>query len=61
MKAYEDCFEHCNNPKWVIVPADQNWYKEYMVASAMVETLTKLNMQYPIADRSRVNILNSDD
>jgi len=46
-KAYEDCFEHCNNPAWVIVPADQNWYKEYVIASTMVETLSKLNMQYP--------------
>src|SRR5205085_603351 len=32
-KAYEDCFEHCNNPPWTIVPADQNWYKEYVIAT----------------------------
>jgi len=47
MKAYEDCFEHCDNPPWIIVPADQNWYKEYVIASTMVDTLSKLNMQYP--------------
>jgi PPK2 family polyphosphate:nucleotide phosphotransferase len=46
-KAYEDCFAHCNNPPWIIVPADQNWYKEYVIASTMVKTLSKLNMQYP--------------
>src|SRR5438309_4389647 len=34
MKAYEDCLEHCNDPKWIIVPADQNWHKEYVIASA---------------------------
>src|SRR4051812_31834683 len=37
MKAYEDCLEHCNDPKWTIVPADQNWHKEYVIASTMVE------------------------
>ena len=47
MKAYEDCFEHCNNPEWIIVPADQNWYKEYIIASTIAETLSKLDMHYP--------------
>ena len=47
MKAYEDCLEHCNDPKWTIVPADQNWYKEHLIASTTVEALTKLNMKYP--------------
>ena len=46
-KAYEDCFAHCDNPPWIIVPADQNWYKEYVIASTMVETLSKLDMKYP--------------
>ena len=30
MEMYEDCFKNCNKPAWTIVPADQNWYKEYM-------------------------------
>ena len=47
MKVYEDAFKHCNNIKWAVVPADQNWYKEYLVASALCEALKKLNMQYP--------------
>lgn len=47
MKAYEDCFEHCNNPKWIIVPADQNWYKEYTIASAVAKALSNLDMHYP--------------
>ena len=44
---YEDCFKHCNNPAWTIVPADQNWYKEYTVASVLLDTLKGLNMKYP--------------
>lgn len=46
-KAYEDCFEYCNNPEWTIVPADQNWYKEYVIAKALRDLLKGLNMQYP--------------
>ena len=47
MKMYEDCFEHCNKVPWTIVPADQNWYKEYIIAKALVDLLTGLKMQYP--------------
>lgn len=47
LKAYEDCFKHCNKIKWTIVPADQNWYKEYVVATILRDALKKLNMQYP--------------
>jgi PPK2 family polyphosphate:nucleotide phosphotransferase len=47
MKAYEDCFENCDKVPWIIVPADQNWYKEYVIADALLRTLKKLKMQYP--------------
>ena len=47
MKMYEDCFAHCNAVPWHIIPADQNWYKEYLIASALHSTLKQLNMQYP--------------
>jgi PPK2 family polyphosphate:nucleotide phosphotransferase len=47
MAAYEDCFEHCNDVPWTIVPADQNWYKEHIIAHTMLKTLEKLDMRYP--------------
>ena len=47
MKMYEDCFAHCNAIPWHIIPADQNWYKEHLIASALHSTLKQLNMQYP--------------
>ena len=47
MKMYEDCFAHCNAIPWHIIPADQNWYKEYLIAAALHATLKSLNMQYP--------------
>ncbi|MEO5996956.1 MAG: PPK2 family polyphosphate kinase [Chitinophagaceae bacterium] len=47
MKMYEDCFEECNKVPWKIVPADQNWYKEFLIASTLRETLKGFDMQYP--------------
>lgn len=47
MQMYEECFENCNDPEWTIVPADQNWYKEHIIAKTLRDALRKLNMQYP--------------
>ena len=46
-KCYEDCFEHCNEVPWNIVPANKNWYKEYIVAKAVHDLLKKINPKYP--------------
>ena len=47
IRVYEACFAACNRPEWIIVPADQNWYKEYIVAKALRDLLKGLQMQYP--------------
>ena len=47
MKYYEDVFEHCNKIPWTIVPADQKWYKDYLVAKTVRDALEKLKLQYP--------------
>jgi PPK2 family polyphosphate:nucleotide phosphotransferase len=47
MEMYEECFENCNVLPWIIVPSDQNWYKEYIIASTLRDTLGGLKMQYP--------------
>jgi len=48
MKAYEDVFKYCSPEiPWNIIPADQNWYKEYLLSELIVEKLSKLNMTYP--------------
>jgi len=47
MKVYEDCFRNCNKIPWHIVPSDQNWYKEFLVAEALHKLLVSLNMRYP--------------
>jgi PPK2 family polyphosphate:nucleotide phosphotransferase len=48
MEAFEDIFEHCSPEiPWHIVPADQNWYRNYVIAKTIVERLEQLNMKYP--------------
>ncbi len=47
MQYYEACFNKCNKIPWVVVPSDQNWYKEYVIATTVHGTLKKLKMQYP--------------
>ena len=47
MEMYEECFENCNIVPWTIVPSDQNWFKEYIIASRLRDTLAGLKMQYP--------------
>lgn len=44
---YEDAFENCDKIPWIIVPADQNWYKEYIIAKEVRDALKKMDMQYP--------------
>jgi PPK2 family polyphosphate:nucleotide phosphotransferase len=48
MDAYQNVLEGCNksNP-WVIVPSDQKWYRNHVVATTIVDTLERLKMSYP--------------
>ncbi|HMT34830.1 MAG: polyphosphate kinase [Bacteroidetes bacterium] len=47
MNYYEDAFNQCNQPAWNIVPSDQNWYKNYVVAETILQTLKSFKMQFP--------------
>lgn len=49
MRMYEDIFTNCSDIPWTIVPADHNWYKEYIIAKTLTDTLRELNMTYPAA------------
>lgn len=46
-RMYQDCFKNCNNPEWQIVPADQNWYKEHLIAKTLRDLMTSLKMKFP--------------
>jgi PPK2 family polyphosphate:nucleotide phosphotransferase len=49
MRAYEDVLNKTSTAwaPWYIVPANRNWYRNLVVASAIVETLQGLKMSYP--------------
>ena len=47
MRCYEDVFEHCNKIPWNIIPADQNWYKSYLVAAIIQKALKDMHMKFP--------------
>lgn len=46
MRCYEDMLNRSRTP-WTLVPVDSRWYRDYIVAKTMVETLEKLKMEYP--------------
>jgi len=46
-KCYEDVFEKCNVVTWDIIPADHNFYKEYLIAKKVLKTLEDMNLSYP--------------
>ncbi len=47
INAYDNLFDACNKPEWIIVPSDQNWYKEYVISRHIVKALHKLKLEYP--------------
>ncbi len=49
MKAYEDVISKTSTAvaPWYVVPADRKWYRNLCVARIMLDTLSKLDMQFP--------------
>jgi PPK2 family polyphosphate:nucleotide phosphotransferase len=47
LNSYEKIFKNCDNPAWNIIPSDQKWYKDYVIATKIVEKLEELDLQYP--------------
>lgn len=58
-KAFEDMLEKCSSKEapWYVIPADQNWYRDYAVCSIITQALKDMNPQFPAAgDLSDVKI-----
>lgn len=51
MHAYDLIFKKCDQPAWHIVPADQNWYKDFVVAGLVCKALRKMKLKYPALKR----------
>ncbi|MFN9719600.1 MAG: polyphosphate kinase 2 family protein [Planctomycetota bacterium] len=47
--AFEDMLNRCSTScaPWYVVPADQNWYRDYVVASVIVDTLKDMKPKFP--------------
>ncbi|MCA9053422.1 MAG: polyphosphate kinase 2 family protein, partial [Planctomycetaceae bacterium] len=49
MAAYEDAISRCSqeHAPWYVIPANQNWYRDLLVARTIVHTLRNMNPDYP--------------
>jgi len=48
---YQQCYEDVLNKSeipWVVVPSDQSWYRNYVVAKKVLETLESFDQKYPL-------------
>jgi PPK2 family polyphosphate:nucleotide phosphotransferase len=49
MAAYEDTIRHTSTPEcpWYVVPADNKWFTRIVVAAAVIDALSSLDLRYP--------------
>jgi PPK2 family polyphosphate:nucleotide phosphotransferase len=48
---YIECYEnaiHESSIPWHIVPVDERWYRDFIIAKKVAETLASFNMKYPV-------------
>jgi PPK2 family polyphosphate:nucleotide phosphotransferase len=52
MKAFKKIFEECSSAEspWYVVPANNKWYRDIVVAQIMLEALQNMKLKYPKAD-----------
>ncbi len=52
MAAYEDVIRKCSTPwaPWYVVPSNRKWYRNLVVASAIVDALETLDLKLPPLD-----------
>lgn len=52
MAAYQDVIGKCSAPHapWYVVPANKKWFRNFVVANALVRTLEQLHLKLPKAD-----------
>lgn len=48
LETYEKIFDHCSpSIPWQVIPADDKWYRNYLIAKTVVKKLEELHMTYP--------------
>ena len=55
MTAYQDMIRHTASAKapWYVVPADNKWFTRVVVAAAIIEGLSSLELAYPRVDEAK--------
>jgi len=46
-ECYEDIINRCNHSPWHIIPVDKRWYRSYLIAKIVKETMESWNLSYP--------------
>jgi len=61
MEAYEDMIRHTatQDAPWFVVPADNKWFTHAVIAAAVIDALTSLNLSYPeVGEEKRKELAN---
>lgn len=55
MEAYEEAISRCTtaHAPWHIIPADRKWYRNLAITRIVVHAMERLNMQWPVLNRSQ--------
>ena len=55
MDAYEATIRHTStaDSPWYVVPADNKWFTRIVVAAAVIDTLSSLDLQFPKVDATK--------
>ena len=56
MRAYEDMIRNTatKHSPWYVIPADNKWFTRIAVASAVIDTLDGLGLQYPEVGKEKL-------
>jgi PPK2 family polyphosphate:nucleotide phosphotransferase len=54
-KAYEETIRHTatKDAPWYVVPADNKWFTRVVVAAAVIDALSSLDLAYPVIDAAQ--------
>ena len=55
-QAYQDALLKCDTAAapWYVIPSNHKWFRNYAVASIIIETLESFHMKYPKVDKKRL-------
>ena len=56
--AFEDMVDECNtkHAPWHVVPANKKWYRDVVIAKAIIERLEDLDLRYPEPEKGVIGL-----